>query len=337
MNPEVALYEALAKEMMRRCLAEEEPADIRTWAMDQLTRLGGGDTNAIMTWPDSFDLVDKMQEHYRELAQIPPEQRKVLDWPWASWNQYIDPLEPGILVTISAPDGMGKTIYSEVIAEHWAKHQNRVVYVHYELSKEVMVIRRTARYAHLTSREQKSGKLTPEQDKRIADVRKSLLAWSGYVTYLHTPGWTMEKTTAELTKLHAEGNCDAVVVDYLEKVAASRRQLQMFGGELFQREGDNVEQLKIFSETTGVPVVMVAQMNKEGKGKSGESIDRRAIRGSGEKSEKGNVVILITREHLPEGYSNTVDVRIDKNTLGPTKSLTQFMMPEYFTVGDIQP
>jgi replicative DNA helicase len=108
----------------------------------------------------------------------------------------------------------------------------------------------------------------------------------------------------------------------------------MFGSDIYSREADNVEQLKIFSEVTGAPVIQVAQMNKEGKGESKKTVDRNAIRGSGQKSEKSNLVILISRDHIQDGYSNTVTVRIDKNTLGPTGSLTQIMVPEYFSVGD---
>lgn len=54
----------------------------------------------------------------------------------------------------------------------------------------------------------------------------------------------MERTTAELRRLHAEGECNVVVLDYLEKATPSQRQLKMFGTNLYQREADNVEQLK---------------------------------------------------------------------------------------------
>jgi replicative DNA helicase len=336
MNPQLAQYEAIAKEIFQRCLIEDyDPTEMHEWLVKAIAHVGGAaDDNALMTWEESFALVDKMQAHYKELASIPPEQRKILDWPWTSWNKLIDPLEPGILAVITAPDGMGKTIYAELIAEHWASHKNRVVYVHYELSKEVMMLRRTARHASLTIRDQKNGKLTTTQENAIAESHKRLRSWGGEISYLHTPGWTMERTTAELTKLHSEGNCDAVIIDYLEKVAASRRQMNMFGNDIYSREADNVEQLKIFSETTGVPIVQVAQMNKEGKGETKKTVDRNAIRGSGQKSEKSNIVILISRDHLEEGYSNLCTVRIDKNTLGPTGTLTQVMVPEYFSVGD---
>ena len=80
----------------------------------------------------------------------------------------------------------------------------------------------------------------------------------------------MERTISELRRLHADNSLDVVVLDYLEKAAASRRQLQMFGNNTYQREADNVEQLKIFCEQTGVPVLMVAQMSKAGKSESFE-------------------------------------------------------------------
>jgi replicative DNA helicase len=124
------------------------------------------------------------------------------------------------------------------------------------------------------------------------------------------------------------------VVDYLEKVAASRRQLQMFGSNIYQREADNVEQLKNFAETSGVPVLMVSQMTKESKQTSFDKLDRSGIRGAGEKSDKSNLVIMLKRERNGAGYSNSVEVLVDKNTMGGTGTFVQTMQPEFFRVGD---
>lgn len=335
MNPEIAQYEALAKEMLRMCLIDDiGPEDIHKWLMDKLSHIGGGDESAIMTWEMSFDLVDNMIAEYEEIAATPENERKILSWPWQSWRDFIDPLEPGLLAVITAPDGQGKTIYAESISEYWAKHKNRVVFVHFELNRKLMMLRRTARHTSITVRDIKGGKLSKADKDKIAKIRPRLMAWDGHISYLHTPGWAMERTVAELRKLHSEGQCDVVVLDYLEKASASDRQLKMFGSNAFQREADNVEQLKNFAESTGVPVVMVAQMNKEGKGKSFDTIDRTAIRGAGEKSEKANLVILLKRERVEGGYSNEVEVLIDKNTMGKTDTFKQIMQPEFFRVGD---
>lgn len=336
MNPDMAQLEALAKDILRRIMAEEDAADIRTWLAEQVKRLGGGSENAVLYWRESFDFYDELLRKRAEQALIPADQRKVLDWPWRSWNEIVDPLEPGMLAVISAPDGVGKTIVAESIAEHWARRKNHVVFVHYELNRALMLDRRTARHTALTVRELKSGRLTPEQVRIVADIRPRLLAWDGYISYVHTPGWTMERTIDELRKLHADGHCDAVVLDYLEKASASKRQLQMYGTNQFQREADNVEQLKTFAEAMELPVLMVAQMSKEGKSEKQKDLNRNAMRGAGEKSEKANLVALITRERLDDGYSPEVSVLFDKNTMGPSgKTIKQVMQAEYFRIGDI--
>ena len=336
MNPDLAQFEAMAKEILRRCMAEDDPTDLRQWITDTLARLGSDiSASAIMTWAESFDLVDTTVADYETIAATPAGERKLLEFPWLSWRKLIDPLEDGMLGVITAPDGQGKTIYAESIAEYWAEHKNKVVFVHSELNRKLMMLRRTARHTNVLARAIKEGNLTPGQKQLINAVRPRLLSWDGYITYLHTPGWSMEKTTVELGRLHEEGQCDVVVLDYLEKVAASRRQLQLFGSNIYQREADNVEQLKNFAESTGVPVLMVAQMSKAGKSTSFEKMDRTDMRGAGEKSDKANLVVLLSREKVPDGYSNTVDVLIDKNTMGGTGAFRQIMQPEYFRVGDI--
>ena len=338
MIPELVPYDILAKELMRRCFADEDPDELRQWLLDNLARMGGGADaeQALMTWPDSFDIYDEILARRAEFATLPEAERRLLDWKWGSWNAFIDPLEPGLLAVLSAGDGMGKTIYAEELAEHWAQKRNRVVFVHYELNRAIMLDRRTARHTSIPRRDLKSGKLTPDQAARVRLVRPKLLAWDGFITYLHTPGWNMSRTVAELRRLRAEGQCDVVVLDYLEKTAPSTHQIKLFGSNVYQREADNVEQIKNFAEATETPVLMLTQMSKAGKTTSFDNIDRTGMRGAGEKSEKANIVVLLHREHTDEGYSNTVDVRVDKNTVGATGTFQQYMEPEYFRVADIQ-
>lgn len=333
---ELVQYDVLARELLQRVTSFMEPADIHAWLMRRLAMLGTGDTDAALSWPDSFDYYDALLAKREAMASLPIEQRRLLDWPWPSWNRLIDPLDMGMLASITAPDGQGKTIVVECLAEHWASRKHNVVFVHYELNRALMMDRRMCRHTSILRAALTSGKLTPEQRQLVNGVRPRLMAWEGGITYLHTPGWTMEQTTAELRKLHAEGLCDVAVVDYLEKVAPSPRQLKMFGANVWQREGDNIEQLKVFSESAEIPVVMVAQMNKAGKGASYGQMDRSDMTGSADKSNKANLVILLKRDREEDGnYSNTVHVQVDKNTMGATGAFDQYMQPEYFRLADI--
>lgn len=336
-TPELAPFMALAQETLRRCYAEEDATMLHQWLSDQLVKLGGkGEDSAVMTWPESFDFYEALLLKREQDANLPVDQRKLLDWHWQSWNNLIDPLEPGMLAVISAGDGQGKTIYAECLSEHWARRKNRVVFVHYELNRALMLDRRAARHTSITRRDLKSGNLTAEQRRLIMQMRPQMISWDGYITYLHTPGWTMDRTVQELKRLKSENQCDVVLLDYLEKNAASRRQLQMFGNSAYQREADNVEQIKNFAESTETPIVMLTQMSKTGKTKDIDELDRTAMRGAGEKSEKANIVILLQRDKVEDGYSQLVNVRVDKNTVGATGQFTQWMEPEFFRVHEVE-
>jgi len=336
MEPELFVYEALAKEILKRCMAEESVTDLHQWLTEQLARLGGGgDASALMTWPESFDFSDALMAQFEVLANTPASERRELTWPWASWNTRIDQLEAGMLGVIAASDGAGKTLYAESITEHWAQHKHKTVFVHYELNRKLMMLRRLARHTSIDSRAIKEWRVNGEQIARLRAVRPVLEAWDGEISYLHTPGWTMERTVAELRKLKSDGLCDVVVLDYLEKTQASRRQLQMFGTNGFQRETDDVNQLKDFAESSETPVLMLAQLSKAGKRSDFENMDRTGIRGAGEKSERANLVVMLYRERVEGRYANEVDVQIDKQTMGPTGAFRQYMRPEYYQVADI--
>lgn len=335
MNEELAVYEALGKEIIRRCMADEDPAFINQWISEQVARLGGGDDGAVMYWDDSFDFTDTMLMEYETIASDPEERKKMLRFPWQSWRNYVNFIDPGTLITITAPDGQGKTIYAEMLAEYWASIDKRVAFVHFELNRKLMMTRRLSRHAGLTAAFIKDGKYNQTDVKKIAAARAKLKKYEGQISYVHTPGWTAEKAIAELRRLHSDGLCDVVIWDYLEKTAASRRQLQMFGANLYMREADNVEQMKNFAEATGIPVIQIAQMRKDAKGQSIGVVDRTGIRGAAEKTDKANLVIIIKRERTETGYSNEVDILIDKNTMGGTGQIKQIMQPEYFRVGDI--
>jgi replicative DNA helicase len=332
-TPGLEPYLVLGQELFRRVYSEDSPEEINSWLAAQIQRLAGAATeSARMSWEQSFDVYEQIMAKRREMAALPEHMRRVLPWPWSSWSNLLDPLEPGMLALIAAADGAGKTIYAECIAEHWARCGRNVVFVHFELNRAIMLDRRTARHTGIPRRTLKAGELTQAQEVERQRSNDAMKTWRGGITYVHTPGWTTEKMIGEVRALIAEGLCDVFVVDYLEKAAASPRQLKLFATNIYAREADDVEQIKSFSEQLEVPVTLLAQLNKLGKGQSFDNLDRTAIRGAGEKTEKANVVILLHRDSLE---SQDVSVRIDKNTIGPTGTFKQYMDTPRFSVADV--
>lgn len=274
---------------------------------------------------------------------------KRFDWPWAAWNGIIRPLASGMVGILAAPDGMGKTTYLEIVAEHWAIRGHQVVYVHLEDALEYKLNRRTARQALVEIDHIEDGRLMREEWRKIQDADKRMTPWAGNLHYYHAAGKSMLEIIRELESRIAEGVCNAVVFDYLDKVQPTRGQAKLFGDNAWERQASDMEALKTFAEKQSVPVFTATQGNKSMQ--SGGTQTRQAIQGSGQKSQKAQLVVILTRDIVGDGglydandellagageYSPIVNVRVDKQNRGKTGGFKQFLVGKFFTVKDIE-
>ncbi len=336
----------MAQELVKKIYDGVETEEIETWLKNEILGVTANES-PLMSWGDSFVYEDELEKGYG--SQENSEALRRWSLPWATWNNYIDPAEPGTLLTITAADGVGKTVVGEMIAEHWARMGNRGVFVHFELNRKVMLQRRICRYAGITRRSLITDALNDEERKRYFKAKEYIRSWTGGIEYLHTPYWTIDAVLGQLKSLHKQGKCDFVIIDYLEKAQASTRQMKLFNS-LNQREADDVEMLKSFSESEdfGCRMVMLSQFNKEGKDTPFDLLTRSKIRGAGEKTEKANVVVMLHKEICiagrknqrgdwviePGGYDSELGVVIDKNTLGKTGRFRAQETTPFFSIYD---
>ena len=266
------------------------------------------------------------------------------DWPWESWNRFVRPLRPGLVGVIAAPDSMGKSTFLEMIAEHWAGKAAHVVFVHCENDFDYTCNRRLTRWSRVPIGAIEDGDLSQEQYAAVRGAYERM-TFAPCLHYLDASGWTMVELVGELTSRRREGVCQAVVVDYLNKIRPSRSQLKLFAGHPFDRQADDMEQLKSWAQKNGAPVMTAVQMTKEAQ--QGGRQTRAKIRGSGEVSEKAQLVVVLTRDILSSDvvaggeviahageYSPTVKVRVDKQNRGRTGEFEQVYLGRFFEARD---
>ena len=215
-----------------------------------------------------------------------------------------------------------------------------------------MYARRATRHTGIDSRFIVANKLNPEQRAVIDRADEKMLEWVGGIHYFPAPKKSSEEICTELRKLHAAGQCDGFVVDYMQKVAASPNQLRRFRGSNadIQIQADHMENFKNLAEQEELRALILGQLTKEGNGDIGfEELDLKKLRGTQEIADKVNGIALFHRELLPGGMvdhtgrqivepggaSRTVRIRIAKNTLGPKGVIEQYMIPERFLVSDL--
>lgn len=271
-------------------------------------------------------------------------------WPktWESWNEHVRPLRAGLVGVLAAPDSVGKSTYLEWIAEGWAINGNKVVFVHLEDNHEYKLDRRLARWSSVPLSIIEDEDTNSEQERLIEDAERQIATWASNLHYTHAPSWSMSEILKEVQKLKDEGECDCLVLDYIDKCAADRRQLQLYGNNQYLREGDDMNQLKDFAEKAGIPVFTATQGNKSMQDQ-GKIQTRQGIDGSGKKSQRAQLVIILTRPMVGVGglwdgsnkladegdYSPIATLRIDKQNRGATKTFHQVFRGECYRIGDL--
>lgn len=332
--------------MAQELQGQPKPEHLFTEAQERWQQLQPANTNKrfVYGW-------DTVGQHAAMIAQRIEEAGQGIvspfNWPWATWNNIVRPLRPGMLGLLAAPDGMGKTTYLEMIAEHWARGGAHVVYVHFEDSLDYKFDRRLARYAQVPINAIEDGRLTAAQYAKVKEAQELISLQLPTLHYYDAAGENMATVVRELHSRVDEGVCQAVVFDYLDKVQPTRAQAQIYGGNSWERQANDVEQLKTFAERARVPVFTANQGSKAMQ--DGGTQTRKNIQGSGQKSQKSQLVAILTRDIVgdaglsnPGGvriaeageYSPIVKVRIDKQNRGKTGGFEQILRGEFFTVRD---
>lgn len=319
-----------------------DPDDLYGAAMEQLREL--------MPTTDDVRFVEGIATpgiHADIMAQRVKDPNATLNvgWPWASWRRLVRNLRAGQIALLSAPSGVGKTTYLEMMAEHWAQN-HQVVFVHLENSLETTLDRRAQRHGHVLLDDLEAGRMTADQaDAMNAGVKRFV----GRLHYVNAAGWSMERIISELSVLHGAGRCECIVLDYINKCRPSRSQRDNYGTDIYAKQADDLEQLKVFCETHGTLAVVAAQMNKAGNASvSAGSKNRGDVRGSQELLDKSQLVILVSREITKNEvrdkagkvvsnageFSPETTVQIVKQNSGRLGEIEQIYVGMYYEVRD---
>lgn len=367
-NPDQENFILMLQEAMRRAYVSEDPTSVREWLQRQLLLGQPRDVEAKLQWAASFDLYREILASRAEHSMLPADQRREFTWGWESWNRYIESPDDGALALIAGAPGTGKTVVAEHIAEANAQAGGWGLFFHYELSRKVMLDRRAIRQTmgRLQRPLLRKGILTEEQIARLTEdseggrldaagiewerlsrearwelgeTEKRMKDWKGGLDYMHVPGWSVDQLIDTVsTEFEArKGTAQAlsfIIVDYLEKIAPSPRQIKTYGTNSLLREGDIIEGIKNLAERTGLTIVLFAQLNKAGRQNSGD-MDGTEVKGAGDKTEKTNIVNILRVEDDLDGEPTLLKNHLVKNTMGRTGTWTQKRLGDRFDIADM--
>jgi len=227
-------------------------------------------------------------------------------------------LNAGELIIIAGRPGMGKTALAANIAEHAAMNQQMTLFVSLEMSRHELSERMLCSYARINSHKLRNGHLSRAEQDRLPDVSSELSQATLYID--DSPSRTMAQIAATARRLKRRKELSLVIIDYLQLIEPDNNKDQRQ-----EQVARIARRLKTLARELKVPVLCLAQLNRQAEA-SRDNIPRlNHLRESGAIEQDADAVMFVHREEYyatdPEQKSKVAgqaDIIIAKQRSGPT-------------------
>ena len=244
-------------------------------------------------------------------------------------------LHPAEMIVIAARPSMGKTALAMNIAEHVAiQLQKPVAIFSLEMSAQQLIQRLLCSRARVNLQRVRDGFLN-EGDFRNLTGAASKLA-DGKIFIDDSAGLSIVELRAKARRLKSQHNIELIVIDYLQLLRSTTRR----ASENRQIEIAEISAgIKALSKELDVPIIVLAQLNRNPENRTGDSKGRPRLsdlRESGSIEQDADVVGLLVRE---EYYADDDETRkeaegkaeliIAKQRNGPVGDVPLTFLKEY--------
>lgn len=232
-----------------------------------------------------------------------------------SLDDLLGGLKPGQLIAIGARPGVGKTALLLSMARHQAKRLGRHVAIFsLEMSREELVDRLVAMETGYDLAAIRNHRVRgPQAEGPLFAAYGTVGAWS--ISIDDTPGVGISVLRARARALHRRSPLACLFVDYLQLIGWGANDRNENEALTVISKG-----LKALARELDIPVVTLAQLNRNVEGRSSHVPTLADFRGSGSVEQDADVVIFPYRDELYDGESQksgTAELHIAKQRNGP--------------------
>lgn len=301
--------EQLSKEL-------DDPASNLLESMGTITK-SFDDLSASLTKKEEVTFVEQL-ERFDEMVRSTEEISSIKSL-YPSLDKYTKGWQPEQLITIAARTGIGKSFFAINCALSAGLQNKRTLLFSLEMSSPEVISRLVACKSFM-----KMGRLYPhlrlneeEEDLYIQTLNELkelpiIIDDSSDVTL----NYIRSKAIAESKK---KGGLDMIIIDYIQLISTtglSSRNRQEQIAEISRN-------LKILAKQLKVPIMVVAQLNRESKDDEDRLPSKADIRESAAIAADSNIVIIIHRKYRDTSDDPKALFILDKNRNGPSDKKVQ--------------
>jgi replicative DNA helicase len=224
----------------------------------------------------------------------------------------IDGLCPGRLYVVAARPGVGKSILGLQFAR-CAIHAGKSAGLwSLEMPNDEVVCRLWAAERDISFRKIQTAHLQPNDWAALNDVSAQLKDHKLWID--DTESLQLAELLSRIRTLHRRHSLDLVVIDYLGLIRGPKSQSRE------QEVAQVVKALKGVAKKLKIPVVLLAQLNRDVESRNDKRPQASDLRESGECEQTADVIIMLYRDELYNEQSadvNCMEILIRKQRAGP--------------------
>ncbi len=237
---------------------------------------------------------------------------------WPDVDRQLGGLRAGELVIVAARPGAGKTSFAMGLTENVATAGSRVLFVSLEMSRlelgERLLASRSGVPLHLIRR----GTRYAGDREAVHEAQHSLGALA--ITFDDTSSRSTAEISATARRLKRQGGLSLVVIDYLQLITAENSR-----DPREQQVAKSARQLKTLARELRIPIVCLAQLNREVEKQTDHKPRLSHLRESGAIEQDADVVLFVHREEMfrPDDIDlrGKAELVVAKNRNGRTGSV----------------
>lgn len=234
---------------------------------------------------------------------------------WADLDRATRGLEPGTLTVVAARPSMGKTALGVQLASHVAGSGVAVAVFSLEMSAGSLGMRLLSAFGRVDHDHIRTGQLADDEWPRLTSAGSQIAALALHIE--DQSGLTVADIATKSRKLHREhGGLGLILIDYLGLIEfGARVENQNIGiGAITRR-------LKGLAKSLNVPVVLLAQLNRDVEKRPNKRPMMSDLRDSGSIEQDADLIAFIYRDEVYNTNSNEkgiAEIGIAKQRNGPT-------------------
>jgi replicative DNA helicase len=234
-----------------------------------------------------------------------------------SLDEIMNGLKPGELVVVGARPSMGKTAFSLCLAVNIALAQKkRLAYFSIEMPKETLVMRMLAASAGIALDRVMTGRISDTEWPRLIRAASDIADCDILID--ESNPLSPHEIKARCRRAKVAGGLDCVMVDYLQMMKVKDQRIESREREVAEISSS----LKALAKELQVPVIALAQLNRE----LGKRNDKRPsltdLSGSGTIEMDADIAVFLHREEYYDredpNLQGLAELIVAKNRNGKT-------------------